>query len=206
MRNTILLFAFISILSCKNSKVETDFEASKIKDINQIVETIIIEDTLDVLKNGKDSRMLCEELTKLRIYIPEKAKKGEIYPPLPPPPPFGNVSIESLLHYGKIGLFNVKDSLTLVNQNSNPQIFKIDKVLFDKFNLTTREKEIGKKNTKESFDFYEITIPIFSLDNKKAYVELSHYCGRLCGSGKAIYLKKINGKWKIIDSWRTWIS
>ena len=205
MRNTILLFAFISILSCKNSKVENDFEASKIKDINQIVETIIIEDTLDVLKNGKDSRMLCEELTKLRIYIPEKAKKGEIYPPLPPPPPFGNVSIESLLHYGKIGLFNVKDSLTLVNQNSNPQIFKIDKVLFDKFNLTTREKEIGKKKmwewlrnileTKVEFTNYEFLVSTLKntlKNDKKTESIINAYFNNVNSTENAI--KKVSEK------------
>jgi len=203
MRNIILLFTFI-ILSCKNSETKTEFETSKAKDINEIVETIINEDSLNVSKNDKNSKMLCEELTKLHIYVPEKAKNVDIPPP--PPPPNGNVSIESLLHYGKLGFFSVKDSLYLVEQNSNPQKFKIDDVIFKNVNLTTRDKEISKKKLNDSFDFYEITIPVFSSDNQKAYVQLSHYCGGLCGSGKDIYLEKINGKWKIVDKCRTWIS
>jgi hypothetical protein len=51
-----------------------------------------------------------------------------------------------------------------------------------------------------------MTIPIFSLDNQKAYVELGYHCGTLCGYGKAIYLKKVSGKWIIVKKFRTWIS
>jgi hypothetical protein len=47
-----------------------------------------------------------------------------------------------------------------------------------------------------------MTIPLFSLDNQKAYVELGYYCGTLCGYGEAIYLKKINGKWTIVEKWK----
>jgi hypothetical protein len=203
MRNIILIFTLISLFSCKNSEIKAVFDTSKVTDINDIVETIIIEDSLDVLKNEDGSGMLCEELIKLDIYVPEKSKNGEI---VIPPPPIGNVSIGDLLHYGKGGFFSVKDSLYLLNQNSNPQKFTIDKVQFEKFKLTTREKEISKMKAKKSFDFYEISIPIFSSDNKKAYVELSHYCGTLCGDGRSIYLEKVNEKWKIISKRETWIS
>ena len=194
----------MSLLSCKNSKEKTEFDTSKVKNINEIVETIITQDSLEVLKTGKDSRMLCDELTKLSIYIPEKVNKGLVR--IPPSSSFSNVSIEDLLFYRKSGFFSTKDSLYLVEQNSNPQKFKIDQILLDKINQTTKEKEINKKESGKSFNFYEMTIPIFSLDNQKAYLELNHYCGGLCGSGESIYLEKIKGKWKIIDKWTTWIS
>lgn len=204
MKNIILIITFLSLLSCKNSEEKPEFEVSKVKDVNEILKTIIIEDSLNVSKNGKDSRMLCEELIKLNIYIPEKTKDGKIPPP--PPPSFNNVSIEDLLHYRKSGFFSSKDSLHLLKQNSNPQKFKIDQVLFEKINQTTKEKEINKKKIGKSYNFYEMTIPVFSLDNQKAYIELNHYCGSLCGNGISIYLKKIHGKWKIIDKWKTWTS
>ncbi|MBP6557969.1 MAG: hypothetical protein KAX93_05825 [Flavobacterium sp.] len=204
MRNIVLIFTFLFLLSCKNSESKTELEASKVKDINQIVQVVIIEDSLKVLKNGTDTRMLCKELTKLSVYVPEKTKDGVIPPP--PPPSFNQISIEDLLHYRKSFYFSAKDSLSLLNQNSNPEKFKIEESLAEKINQTTKEKEINKKKMDRPFDFYEMTIPIFSLDNQKAYLELNHYCGGLCGSGISIYLRKINGKWKIVDKRQTWMS
>ncbi len=204
MRNIVLIFTFLFLLSCKNSESKTELETSKVNDINQIVQVVIIEDSLNILKNGTDTRMFCEELTKLTVYVPEKTQNGEIPPP--PPPSFKEVSIEYLLHYRKSFYFNTKDSLNLLKQNSNPEKFKIEKNLAEKINQTTREKEINKKKMGKPFDFYEMTIPIFSLDNQKAYLELNHHCGSLCGGGMSIYLRKINGKWKIVDKRQTWMS
>ncbi len=204
MRNIVLIFTFLFLLSCKNSESKTELEVSKVKDINQILQVVIIEDSLNVLKNGTDTRMFCKELTKLSVYVPEKAKNGEIPPP--PPPSFQEVSIEDLLHYRKSFYFSAKDSLSLLKQNSNPEKFKIEESLAEKINQTTKEKEINKKKKGKPFDFYEMTIPIFSLDNQKAYLELNHHCGGLCGGGTSIFLRKINGKWKIVDKRQTWMS
>lgn len=202
----ILLVSF-SFTKCKNNNYETEFDSSKIKDINEIARIVTLEDSLNVLKNEKKSKMFCEELIKLNIYIPKKRKDDEPIPP-PPPPSFNSISIENLL-YQKIEnqmFFNSKDSLFLLQQNSKTQNFKIEKILVEKINFTTKEKEINKKKMGKLYNYYEMTIPIFSLDNQKAYLKLNHYCGKLCGGGESIFLKKINGKWKIINKWRAWIS
>lgn len=204
----LLLILLVSLFftKCKNINNETELDSSKIKDINEIVKTVVLEDSLNVLKNGKEAEKFCRELIKLNIYIPEKRKDNE---PIPlPPRSFNNISIENLLYY-KIEnemFFTSKDSLCLLQQNLNPQKLKIEKEVVERINLTTNEKEMNKKKIGESYNFYEMTIPIFSSDKQKAYVELNHYCGGLCGSGRSIFLKKINGKWKIIDKWTTWIS
>jgi hypothetical protein len=203
----LILIVSLSFIKCKNINNETEFEYSQITDINDVVNAVILEDSLNVLKNRKESEMFCEELIKLDIYIPEKIKDNEPIPP-PPPPSFNDISIENLLYY-KIEnemFFTSKDSLCLLRQNLNPKKLKIDKNLAEKINLTTKIKEINKRKIGKPYSYFEMTIPIFSLDKNKAYLELNHYCGSLCGSGKSIYLKKINGKWKIVDKWRTWIS
>jgi hypothetical protein len=206
MKNILLiLLVSLSLTKCKNINNETEIDSSKIKDINEIVKTVILEDSLNVLKSEKESKMFCEELIKLEIYIPEKSKNNE---QIPPPPSFNYISIENLLYY-KIEnemFFTSKDSLFLLQQNMNPKKLKIEKSVVEIINSTTKQKEKIKKEKGESYNFYEMTIPIFSSDKQKAYLELNHYCGGLCGSGKSIYLKKINGKWKVIDKWRTWIS
>ncbi len=203
----LILLVSLSFTKCKNNDNQAEIDSSKINEINEIVKTVILEDSLNVLKNNKDSKKFCEELIKLDIYIPEKRKNNEPNPP-PPPPSFYKISIENLLYY-KIEnefFFTSKDSLYLLQQNLNPEKLKIEKAVIKNINLTTNEKEINKIKMGKSYNFYEMTIPIFSSDNQKAYVELNHYCGGLCGSGKSIYLKKINRKWKIVDKWSTWIS
>ncbi len=205
MKNTLLLIVIFTLLvNCKHKSKENELYASNIKDINEIVETIIIQDSLNVLITEKESKMFCVDLVKLNIAIPEKRKDGIITIPIP----FNNVSLHNLIDR-KINdeiFFSTKDSLTLMEQNLNPQTIRISNDIISKINSTTHELELKKRKKGELYRFYEMNIPIFSLDKNKAYVELGYYCGGLCGSGKALYLKKINGKWKIIDSWRTWIS
>lgn len=205
MRNIILLIAFFSIFSCKNSDNKIEFTPSTVKEINEIIKVIIAEDSLEVFENAKGKKMLCKELIRLNIYIPEKPKNSEIPPP--PPPSFNDVSITDLLHYDRSStFFKAVDSLYLLKQNLNSEKFEIDSNIAEKVNFTTKDKEISKKKNEQPYSYYKMTIPIFSLNNQVAYLELNHYCGRLCGSGKSVYLKKINGKWKVIEKWRTWIS
>jgi hypothetical protein len=202
-----ILLVSLSFVNSKNSKNETEFDSYKIKNSNEIVKTVILEDSLNVLINGTGSGMFCEELIKLDIYIPEKRKDNKPIPP-PPLPSFNDISIKNLLFF-KIEnemFFTSKDSLNLLQQNLNPKKLKIERDVVSKINLTTKEKEKNKQKKGESYNYYEMTIPIFSSDNQKAYLQLNHYCSGLCGSGQSIYLKKINGKWKIIDKWLTWIS
>jgi hypothetical protein len=205
MRNIILSIAFFSIFSCKNSENIIEFTPSTVKEINEIVKAIVEEDSLKVFENAKDKKMLCKELIRLNIYIPEKPKNGEIPPP--PPPSFNDVSLTDLLHYNKNStFFKAVDSLYLLKQNLNPEKLEIDSNIVGQINFTTKDKEISKKKVEQPYSYYEMTIPVFSLDNQVAYLELNYYCGRLCGSGKSVYLKKINGKWKVIEKWGTWIS
>jgi hypothetical protein len=205
MRNILLSIVFFSIFSCKNSESKTELTTSTIKEINEIIKVIIAADSLEVFENTKEKKMLCKELIKLNIYIPERRKNGEIPPP--PQPSFNDVSITDLLNFDrKSTFFKAVDSLYLLKQNLNPKKLTIDKKIVGKVNFTTKDKEIGKKKTGKPYDYYEITIPVFSINSQVAYVEMNHYCGRLCGNGKSLYLKKINGKWKVIEKWRTWIS
>ena len=69
------------------------------------------------------------------------------------------------------------------------------------------EVEQIKIDHHKPFDFYQMTLPVFSKDNKIAYVEFNHFCsGGLCGSGQAIYLKKLNGRWVVSFKRMTWMS
>lgn len=206
MKN-ILLILLISLLftKCKNTN-EIESDSTKIKDINEIVRTIVLEDSLNVLKKDKESIMLCENLIRLNIIVIDKNKDKNTI--VLPRSYFNQISIDELLNK-KIEnnlFFNPSDSLFLLNQNINTEKIKINEKNIEKINLTSIEKEIGKRKANQKYSFYQMTIPVFSKDKQKAYLELNHYCGRLCASGKSIYLKKINGKWKIIYKIETWVS
>ncbi|RXM45030.1 hypothetical protein [Flavobacterium sp. YO64] len=198
----LLIFAFCS---CQNKKEKTSIASGQIKDINEIVEAIIIQDSLDVFSKSEDSTAFCSELRKLKIHIPQK-KNSEDFILLPPLS--GGIYITQLAPSKIKGqtFFSSKDSLYLLEQNSNPDKLKIGKSIVEKLNTTTIEKTKIRRKNRQRSRFYEMTIPIFSADKQNAYVELDYECGGLCGSGQAIYLKKINGKWKIIVQWQSWIS
>jgi hypothetical protein len=206
MKNLILgLIIYLSFTSCKNSNYKIEFDSSKINEVNNIVEAIIIQDSLDVLKSKKESSYFLENLVKLNIIIPVKEKKGVVTIPLPF---FNNVTSEHLITR-KINdkLFFTKiDSANIVSQNSYPNELKLAKKIMSEINSITIEEVKAKRKKEEYLNLYTMSIPIFSLDNKKAYVQLDNHCGRLCGEGIEIFLEKINGKWKIIFKQGTWVS
>jgi hypothetical protein len=196
----VIIFAFSN---CQNKKEETNIASEEIKYINEIVEAIIIQDSLNVFSKSSDSIMFCSQLRKLKIYIPPKKNNNDILLPKS-----DGIYITQLLPSTIKGItfFSSKDSLFLLEQNLNPEKLTIEKKLINKLNnITIEETKIRRKNKQRS-RFYEMTIPVFSLDRKSAYVELDYQCGGLCGSGQVIFLKKINGKWKIIVQWQNWIS
>lgn len=199
----ILLIIAFTFLDFQQKTEQVEFKSEQIEDINEIVQTITNQDNLNILKTNSGSRTFCTELKKITIEFGKKQKNGKIYPP-----PHGKLYLYFLLNQkinGEI-FFSSKDSSNIMLQNLNPERLKIKETITDKLNSTSFEKEMIKQKNGNQYDFYEMTIPIFSLDRQKAYVELDHYCGFLGGGGIAIYLKKINGKWKIVEKWRTWIS
>lgn len=205
MKNLILvLIISLFLTNCKNSNDKIEFDSSKINEVNNIVEAIIIQDSLDVLKSKKKSRYFLENLVKLNIINPIKEKNGMETIPLPF---FNNVKSENLINR-KINdklFFTVKDSSNIISQNLYPENLKLDTRILSKINSISFQ-EAKAKYKKEYINLYEMSIPIFSLDRKRAYVQLNNHCGRLCGEGMEIFLENLNGKWKIIYKQRTWVS
>ncbi len=192
-------------LSCKKDEEKTNLDSVSIENINQIVKAIIVQDSLRILKTDKTPVELFENLRKLRIYVPTK-KDIEIG--TPPPPPAYATSINRIINT-KIKdqiFFSNKDSLSLINQYRELDSLKINPEILRNVISTSTKKAKLKTKIDEGYYFCEMTIPLFSKDNNRAYVELAYYCGRLCGGGKSIFLEKINGEWKIIESYETWVS
>tara|TARA_R100000935_G_C2745304_1_gene127552 strand:+ start:75 stop:683 length:609 start_codon:yes stop_codon:yes gene_type:complete len=201
--NKIILLLVITLLQSQNINYKSGITSKVNNDISKIIEVIIFHENLNILTNKLETTKFCSELKKIEIEVPVGYNEGLISAPAP-----GNRYITTIL-YDNISdevFFSSKDSSFILSQNSNPKRIKIDKKITNKLNTTTFQNELKKIKNGEDYDFYEMSIPIFSYDKRTAYVELDHRCGHLCGNGRAFYLRKINGKWKIIEKFRTWIS
>ena len=206
MKKIILLIALsILLVNCHSKSNEQVIDASRSKEINKIVAAIISQDSLNVSKKDKDTNLFCIDLAKLNIQNPVKRKDGMIEPPAKP---LNTVLFENLMlaKFNNELFFTKIDSITLVGQNQNPEKFRINPEIISKINATTLEEILKKRKKGESYQFYQMTIPLFSLNGNKAYTQLTYGCEGLCGNGKAIYLKKTNGKWNIIDTFRIWMN
>ena len=79
----------------------------------------------------------------------------------------------------------------------------IDSKVSNKLIVTTFQEQNLKKHSNKLARFYYLTIPVFSADNKRAYIEVTKICNR-CGSAYFAILKKDKGEWKIIKEREIW--
>jgi hypothetical protein len=193
MARNVFLISLLLFMSCKNEKPKQAFRAPDINDINEIVKTIIATDSLSFRANSP----LSANLTKITI-VPKNTDT------IPPSIGTGNLPVTSLLDAYSNKYFSKNDSAYIFFQNKMLRSFRLDSTFSKLINLTDSNHVI-KNRTKQSvfFSYYEMSIPIFSMDGKIAYVSIDYYCP-LCGYGMAIVLKKINGNWKIITQITTW--
>ena len=59
------------------------------------------------------------------------------------------------------------------------------------------------KNDNITNEFIIFSIPIFSSDNKKAYIEIDIY-SKMYRHGESYFLEKNKGKWRVIYSATNW--
>ncbi|MFN7099595.1 MAG: hypothetical protein ACK4M4_04395, partial [Flavobacterium sp.] len=113
----------------------------------------------------------------------------------------GEVCIEKIYKSNPIGnsFFLKKDSHNIINQNKTLKTFIIPKSITQKFKTVelTKTSKIAEK-------YIQFSIPIFSKDNTKAYLEFDKYIDNENSYGNSIYLEKTNGKWEIKYVERHW--
>ena len=222
-KKTSFLILTVVFIACNNKPIQP-FLLPDSNDINDIVEAVIYQDSLNVLKNyspadtiyatdgsiclvSHDNLPFSSELSKLKIFVPDKLIDTPQDLP-PPPPPISSLNIGKLLHT-KINnkeFFLKEDSLYFLFQNDILQHFTIDK-RFEKRIITTNTKELQEKvKCKEMIQYYHLSIPIFSLDRKKAFVEITYCMTGLGGYCDGIFLEKLKDKWTIIFKEKIWVS
>ncbi|MBD3584034.1 hypothetical protein [Flavobacterium selenitireducens] len=180
----IILISLITIASC-SKKDSTDFNLPNPDDINQVVSVISKEYSLPFLKTviRKNRRPFSKELRK--IYISFTPKQGN----LPFPRFADSIYAQTLLSYNmsQDKTLTKRDSSYFKFQNESVKNFTINKELQDEF--------IIAKNLE--LPFYDMTIPIFSPDNNKAFVIVKVNNTGIEDPSYEVILNKEKGKWCI---------
>ncbi|TDE27069.1 hypothetical protein E0I61_15595 [Flavobacterium ranwuense] len=205
MKNIILLFV-LTLLSC-NTKKNDDLIREKESII--IIQTLIEEKGLEMVSDFRTEKELpiCLNLKKVIVKTKcfEETKANDKITVIKfPEKSFTNqaeVCIEKIYKSRPINnsFFLKNDSLNIVNQNETFKAFKIPKSITQKFKTVELTKSL-----KITEKYIQFSIPIFSKDNTKAYLEFDHYSDNENSYGRSIYLEKVNGKWKIKYIERNW--
>lgn len=188
----ILLLTFISC-----SKTEFNIEDRK-DDINSIITTIVETDSIHIAKNNPENNKIVQFLGKIKIITP---KPKEILPS-----ERNETTLSWIFNVNRKNLFSKNDSLYLLSQNINPDSLEIDKKLKAKYNYSELSKILEDRNNEHYYQYYEFSIPVFSEDNKTAYIEIDYHSKGYFGRGMAYILKKENNKWKVVEKEGTWIN
>ncbi|MBS3922003.1 MAG: hypothetical protein KGZ37_02495 [Nitrosarchaeum sp.] len=172
------------------------------KDINDIVEAVVNQDSMPFLKTNIPYPIpLSLDLRKIRVTVPDTATE------VPPPVDHTTISIfnlfNSVVDYQRF--FERTDSSYFLFQNNSLDSFIIDKTLTKKLVTTTFSEQRQKTASNLSVRYYDLTIPILSTDHRKAYIELTNNCSD-CGGATAFYLEKINSKWTVVGWQRLWMN
>jgi hypothetical protein len=170
-------------------------------DIVKIVEAVINYDSLPFRKEHKAKQVpLSVNLRKLQITVPDTTSE------VPPPSDHGKVSIFNLFNslVDQQRFFERADSSYFLFQNNIIKSFALDDKILAGIKTTTLTEQQRITNAHEPVHYYDLTIPILSADNKKAYVELTNNCSN-CGGATAFYLQKKVSGWTVVGWQRRWM-
>lgn len=209
MKKISIIILGILFFACNNKQKQT-YLIPDSTEINDIVKTIVYNDSLPVIKipadtvfgkngsyyiNNTFSFPLNIELRKLRAIPIDSVIASEMIIDNN-----SSIDINQLLNekIDNLVFFEKTDSSFFRFQNDTLLHFFIDNKELNNINFTSTAEQIIKIQATRYAIFYDITIPIFSADLGKAYVEVKLNRPFLGGYKYGIYLKKINNKWTIV--------
>ncbi len=210
MRKIIaFIFLLYIIAGCSNNHSQEKKDSQFEMDVNAIVEEVVRQAIPEVLKDSSQTQPadLSKTIIPLSIHLRRINPLDDRAHDTPPPPPGGTLLTE-ILNYEVEGnlFFMSKDSLHFIQQHNSIKSFDIDKKITEEIYNTDLSIENLKRGEENKSSWYDISIPLISADGDKAYTELTRWCFPLCSHCEAILLRKENGKWKVVERRRIWIS
>lgn len=209
MRIFLIFLVAVLLLGCHDPK--KDYPIPNRKDINEIVKAVISQQTIAVRfdSTGKAitgklgiARFNALDGLHLDIDLSRPWSTGDTA--------LNHIDIESLFTPQRHADFMKKDSLYIVFQCHIQKDFKIDTAELPNsiFTSDAKMKTIRHRSREEYFSYYyyQISVPLFSSDQKQAYVMIDSYYMRSQAAGYAFVLRKINSRWTIVKQLDTWIT
>ena len=204
MKKIIFLFLLI-LLSCNKN----DSNVIRQKQIISIIQTLLNEKETELTNDipNEEALPICLNLKKIIVdntcFVKNKSdtKVGVFALSETTFTSKGSTCIEKIYKSKPIEdiFFRKEDSLDILKQNDFFNEFKIPKSI-----IKTSKTVEKTKNVKVVKKYLQFSIPIFSSDNTKAYLEYDHHSNGENSYGNSVYLEKINGKWKIKYIERNW--
>ena len=190
-----LLTIFISLLiGCSDNNAKQAFPTVARSEINRIVETVIQQDSLPF--HNTSGTAIIPLSTRLRkIYVTAQYTM----PDIPPPVNRQKIPAYKLLNSLVKGerFFNWSDTAYFYFQNNLADTLILGKALTRGIATTELVATNSTVDKRPNIRYYDLTIPILSKNQTRAYVELTNNCVD-CGGATAFYLEKISGMWTVV--------
>lgn len=188
----------VFLISCRDNKLKLTFPDIDRSDINQIIEAVIHFDSLPFY-NTSDTSFIPLSTNLRKIYVTPQGTTPDI------PPPVNRQKIPAYTLLNSLVkneiFFPWSDTAFFYFKNNLTDTFTLEKALTNKIATTNiRTRNATTDNTPYG-RYYDLTIPIFSADQRKAYIVCTKNCSG-CGGATAFFLEKTASKWTIIG-WRT---
>lgn len=187
-------------------------------EIAAVIKAVLETDSLPMMKYFNQGRWKYDSTHLSVIFDPDAVIITELYNIKAVNPPSvtesvpikveGEIDINDLLAFEYRGqtLFNSTDSLFILFQSDTLIEHSVSSVLFNQYRFVIKNKQQEDWAKGNKYPYFEISIPIFSDDLSKAYIEVNHHCYGLCGSGMFLFLERQNDKWEIVACQERWIS
>lgn len=206
MRSTIFLILIFLLFSCKKKDETLNL---KYEVLNQLIDEDIANDKLF----GDANNYLYKILEPSDIAFKVKVTN---YNESPPP-----ASSSGTIYLPEDGIFSKEDLKYIKIQLKTNSNFVLDTTrITSKVDFINEEKLYKIRENYKSADDYWIkfkrefgekctrsySIPYFNKEKDICIVITSMSCGPLEGGGSTAIFKKINGKWKVIQTLDRWVS
>jgi hypothetical protein len=184
-RKLLFLYIASSILSCKNESYKTP----STNDIDKVILEAFRADYYSEIFDRKDLQFE-SQLKALKVFSSDSTFSHAS----------GRIHISELLKLNVNGktIFGQQDSAYIFYQNEKMKNYAMNEIVHKTILDSKKENPIFPINT--------ISIPIFSLDQKHAYVQISHGGTAVGGGGFYLIFKNLNGHWILVKTEDLWDS
>jgi len=98
------------------------------------------------------------------------------------------------------------DTVTVMMGNIRVEYSSAIRVLKRKERQRIKNNCLKTKATSSPSSMFAVSSPVFSIKGDEAIIYTEYYCGVLCAEGGIVFLRKLNGKWEIVEKTTRWIS